>query len=58
MATPATCTWAPARDAYPALIDTMRHKLDVLRRRCDEAGRDYDEIERTSLGTVHLAPGR
>jgi F420-dependent oxidoreductase-like protein len=43
--------------AYPALIETMRHKLEVLRRRCDEVGRDYAEIERTSLGTVHLAPG-
>jgi F420-dependent oxidoreductase-like protein len=37
--------------------DLIRHKLDVLRRHCEEAGRDYEEIERTSLGTVHLAPG-
>jgi len=26
---------------------TLRHKLDVLRQRCDEAGRDYDEIDKT-----------
>lgn len=37
--------------------DTLRHKLDVLRRHCDDVGRDYDEIEKTTLGTVHLAPG-
>jgi F420-dependent oxidoreductase-like protein len=37
--------------------DLIRHKLDVLRRHCEEAGRPYEEIERTSLGTVHLAPG-
>jgi alkanesulfonate monooxygenase SsuD/methylene tetrahydromethanopterin reductase-like flavin-dependent oxidoreductase (luciferase family) len=37
--------------------DLIRHKLDVLRRHCEDVGRDYEEIERTSLGTVHLAPG-
>jgi F420-dependent oxidoreductase-like protein len=35
----------------------VAHKLDVLKRHCETLGRDYDEIERTSLGTVHLAPG-
>ncbi len=35
----------------------IRHKLAVLRRHCEDVGRDYEEIERTSLGTVHLAPG-
>lgn len=39
-------------------IDVLRAKLDVLKRHCDEVGRDYDEIEKTSLGTVHLAPGQ
>jgi alkanesulfonate monooxygenase SsuD/methylene tetrahydromethanopterin reductase-like flavin-dependent oxidoreductase (luciferase family) len=29
-----------------------RHKLAVLRRHCEEAGRDYDEIERTASFTV------
>jgi F420-dependent oxidoreductase-like protein len=33
-------------------------KLDVLRRHCDALGRDFDSIERTTLGTVHLAPGK
>lgn len=36
--------------------DVIRHKLDVLKRHCDNLGRDYNEIERTTLGTVHLAP--
>jgi F420-dependent oxidoreductase-like protein len=37
--------------------DMIRHKLDVLQRHCEEVGRDYEEIERTALGTVDLAPG-
>jgi F420-dependent oxidoreductase-like protein len=36
----------------------IAHKLGVLKRHCDSLGRDYDEIERTALGTVHLAPGQ
>lgn len=38
--------------------DVVRHKLDVLRRHCDDVGRDYDAIEKTTLDTVHLAPGQ
>ncbi len=37
--------------------DTLRAKLDVLKRHCDDIGRDDAEIEKTTLGTVHLAPG-
>jgi F420-dependent oxidoreductase-like protein len=37
--------------------DVLRHKLDLIKRYCDEAGRSYDEIERTSLNTVNIAPG-
>ena len=37
--------------------DLIRHKLDVLRGHCDDVGRDYEEIERTALGTAYLAPG-
>jgi len=29
----------------------------VLRGHCDRLGRDYDEIEKTSLATLNLAPG-
>ncbi|MBV9452776.1 MAG: LLM class F420-dependent oxidoreductase [Rubrobacter sp.] len=37
--------------------EVLRHKLDVLRRHCEDVGRDYGEIERTALGTVNLGPG-
>ena len=30
----------------------IRHKLEVLRRHCDDLGRDYDTIERTALGQL------
>lgn len=30
-------------------VDGVAHKLDVLRRHCDELGRDYDEIRRTII---------
>lgn len=35
--------------------DGMRESLDTLKRHCDTLGRDYDTIEKTSLGTVHLS---
>jgi F420-dependent oxidoreductase-like protein len=34
-----------------------RAKLDVLKRHCDELGRDYGEIETTSLVEADLRPG-
>jgi alkanesulfonate monooxygenase len=34
----------------------IRHKLDVLRRHCDDLGRDYDTIERTALGQLRGGP--
>ena len=37
--------------------DLLRHKLDVLAGHCQALGRPYEQIERTILGTVHLAPG-
>ncbi len=39
-------------------MDALRQRLDVLRRHCDELGRDFDSIERTSLSSVHLAADR
>ena len=36
----------------------IRRKLDVLQHHCDEIGRKYDDIERTAVGSVHVAPGR
>jgi F420-dependent oxidoreductase-like protein len=35
--------------------DVIRHKLDVLRGHCENVGRDYEQIERTALGTANLA---
>ena len=35
--------------------DVLRSKLDVLRRHCEEVGRPYEQIQKTALGTVHLA---
>ena len=34
--------------------DALRHKLDVLKRHCEDARRPYEEIEKTVLGTVRL----
>jgi hypothetical protein len=36
--------------------DVIRHKLDVLRGHCEDVGRSYEEIEKSALGTVNLAP--
>jgi hypothetical protein len=38
-------------------MDVLRKKLNILKRHCEEVGRPYDEIERTTLDTVNLAPG-
>ncbi len=38
--------------------EALRHKLDVLKRHCDEVGRDYSSIERTTLNSVWLAPDK
>ncbi|MCA9909452.1 MAG: LLM class flavin-dependent oxidoreductase, partial [Anaerolineae bacterium] len=37
--------------------ETLTQKLGVLREHCDTLGRDFDAIEKTTLNTVHLAPG-
>jgi F420-dependent oxidoreductase-like protein len=39
-------------------LDAVRGKLDVLKRHCDNVGRSYDEIEKTTLNTVRLASGQ
>ena len=38
--------------------DSVQRKLDVLKGHCEKVGRDYNEIEKTTLSNVHLAPGR
>ncbi|RMG81092.1 MAG: LLM class F420-dependent oxidoreductase [Chloroflexi bacterium] len=39
-------------------LDVVAQKLDILRQHCEALGRDYDTIEKTALGTVHLAAGQ
>jgi hypothetical protein len=34
----------------------IAHKYAVLREHCERLGRPYDEIERTTLQTVHITP--
>jgi F420-dependent oxidoreductase-like protein len=34
--------------------DQIRHKFEVLRERCDEVGRPFEEIERTNLQSIDL----
>jgi F420-dependent oxidoreductase-like protein len=36
-------------------LDVVRSKLSVLKKHCETLGRDYAEIEKTTLSTVHLA---
>lgn len=38
-------------------IETIRHRIGLIKQYCEEIGRDYNEIERTTLGSVHLADG-
>jgi len=36
-------------------IDVVRSKLGILKGHCEKIGRDYGEIEKTTLSTIHLA---
>ena len=40
---------ADACNLFGESPDAVRHKLDVLRRHCDDVGRDYETIEKTML---------
>ena len=44
--------YADATNLFPMPLAELRHKLDVLRRHCDDLGRDYDEIAKTVVGTL------
>jgi len=35
-------------------IDVVRSKLEILKEHCEKIGRDYTEIEKTTLSTIHL----
>ena len=39
-------------------VDVVRGKLDILKQHCDKVGRDYSEIEKTTLSTCYLAPDK
>jgi F420-dependent oxidoreductase-like protein len=47
--------YADACNIFDAGIDTVRHKLEVLRGHCEAEGRPYEEIERTTLGQLSLS---
>lgn len=40
---------ADACNLFGGSPDAVRHKLDVLRRHCDDVGRDYESIEKTMI---------
>jgi F420-dependent oxidoreductase-like protein len=38
--------------------EVVRDKLAILKRHCETLGRDYGAIEKTTLGTIDLRPGK
>jgi F420-dependent oxidoreductase-like protein len=49
--------YADACNIY-GTVESCRHKFDILKRHCESLKRDYASIEKTTIGTVHLAPGK
>lgn len=47
--------YADACNLFEMPLDVIAHKLAVLREHCDAIGRDYDSIERTTLGGLSLS---
>jgi F420-dependent oxidoreductase-like protein len=45
------------RERYERRAGILRAKFDVLRGHCEQVGRQYDDIERTVLGSVGFGPG-
>ena len=41
--------YADSCNLFEVGLDEVEHKLDVLRRHCDDVGRDYDTITKTML---------
>ena len=51
--------YADACDFFEGAGEEMLKKsLNTLKRHCDKLGRDYDNVEKTSLGTAHLTAGQ
>jgi len=44
--------YGDACNLFATSPDAVAHKLDVLRRHCDDAGRDYDDIRTTVVATT------
>jgi alkanesulfonate monooxygenase SsuD/methylene tetrahydromethanopterin reductase-like flavin-dependent oxidoreductase (luciferase family) len=44
--------YADANNLFASSPETVRHKLDVLARHCEEVGRDRSEIRNTTLARV------
>jgi F420-dependent oxidoreductase-like protein len=38
--------------------EIVQAKLEILKQHCSKVGRDYNEIEKTTLGTAHIAAGQ
>ena len=47
--------YADACNLFASDLETVRHKLDVLRRHCDEIGRDFSQIKLTMMGQAQKA---
>jgi F420-dependent oxidoreductase-like protein len=45
--------YAAACNLFATGVDEVAHKLDVLRGHCDDVGRDYDDVEKTIVGTLN-----
>jgi F420-dependent oxidoreductase-like protein len=39
-------------------LDSLQAKLEVLKRHCEKVGRDYAGIEKTTLDTARIGPGK
>jgi F420-dependent oxidoreductase-like protein len=39
-------------------VETVRAKLAILKEHCSALGRDYKSIEKTTLGTIEVQPGK
>ncbi len=44
------------REKYAERREFIPDRLNRLRRLCERYGRDFDEIEKTILGTIRIAP--
>ena len=48
--------YADACNVFGTDLDVLRHKFGVLQGHCEDVGRDYESIERTTLAQVSITP--